>query len=313
MKGCGMPVDSNVSRRSAPRLLITGAGGMLGNGLCELALGRWEVHALYRRHEPRVGGLHPVRADLTDPVALRDLFRRVRPRAVIHAAAVSRVDACQARPHETRETNVAAAGQIARLCADLDCDLVFTSTDLVFSGLNAPYREDAAPRPVCEYGRQKAEAEALVLGHCPHALVCRLPLLFGWGPRSETTFFTQMIDALSNGRPLTLFVDEYRTPVDVRSAARGILDLLGRARGRLHLGGRTRVSRFDMGSMVADLLKIEPAAMRPVRIAEMDLPFDRAPDCSLESARAFGMGYDPTPLDLALKEAVFHFKLRARM
>ena len=300
----------NIERPVAPRLLITGAGGMLGNALCELACPQWEVYALYRQHKPRAKGIHLVRAELTDRKGLSAIFRDVSPSAVVHAAAASRVGECQDRSGETSRINVGATRHIAQLCTDLGCDLVFTSTDLVFSGLNAPYGEDAVPHPVCEYGRQKAEAETLVLQHYPEALVCRLPLLFGWGPRSEATFSTQMIDAVLNSRPLTLFADEHRTPVDVLSAARGILDLVGRSRGMLHMGGRTRVSRFDLGLMIAAALEIAPAMIRPVRIAEMDLPFDRSPDCTLDSRKAFEMGYDPTSLERAVKEAVFHFKAR---
>lgn len=298
----------NIERPVVPRLLITGAGGMLGNALCELARPQWEVHSLYRQHRPKAKGIQLVQVELTDQKGLSAIFRDVNPSAVVHAAAASRVGECQEHPAETLRINVGVAGHIAQLCADLGCDLVFTSTDLVFSGLNAPYSEDAVPHPVCEYGRQKAAAEALVLQHYPEALVCRLPLLFGWGPRSEATFSARMIDAVANRRPLTLFVDEYRTPVDVLSAARGILDLVGRARGLLHMGGRTRVSRFDLGLMVAAALEIAPTMIRPVHIADVDLPFDRSPDCTLNSRKAFERGYDPTPLERVLKEAVLQFQ-----
>ncbi len=305
-----MPCTSTDAQSDIPRLLITGAGGMLGNALCKAACGQWEIYALYRHRKPYVEGLHLVQVELTDLDALRDVFQKVRPRAVVHAAAASRVDECQARPDQTARINVEVTRLIAQLCADGGSDMVFTSTDLVFSGRNAPYSELAVPHPVCEYGRQKAEAESLVLRYCPQGLVCRLPLLFGWGPGAEATFTSQMIDAVALHRPLTLFVDEYRTPVDVLSAARGILALLGRARGLLHLGGRKRMSRFDMGLMVAEALDIEPAMIRPVRIAEVEFPFDRSPDCALESRKAFAMGYDPKRFEAALKAAVGWYQRR---
>ena len=286
---------------------------MLGNALCEVAHDQWEIFALYRHRKPKVEGLNLVQVELTDLDALSAVFRQVRPRAVVHAAAASRVDECQVRPDETARINIDVTSHMAQMCADFDCDLVFTSTDLVFSGRNAPYSEPAVPHPVCEYGRQKAAAELLALRYCPQALVCRLPLLFGWGPQTEATFTTQVIDAVVHHRPLTLFVDEYRTPVDVLSAARGLLAMLGRVRGLLHLGGRTRMSRFDMGLMVAEALEIEPTMIRPVRIADVDLPFVRSPDCSLESLTAFGMGYDPTPFEASLKEAVIWYQRRQRV
>lgn len=294
-----------------PILLITGAGGFLGHWLCTLARREWTVHALFRHHRPQVRGVHGHQADLTDRKALDRLMVTLRPTAVIHAAAVARADLCQADPAATAAINVGAAAHLAGLCAGLGTDLVFTSTDLVFDGLRPPYDEACPPSPVCVYGEQKARAEAEVLRRRPRALVCRLPLLFGLAPNAGRHFTVQMLDALVRGRSLDLFVDEFRTPVDNRSAARGLLKLLGRAGGVLHLGGRTRVSRHDLGLMMARQMGVAPDMIRAVSIDAVSMPWRRSPDCSLDSRRAYTLGYDPLPLAAALADTVQHYTTQA--
>jgi dTDP-4-dehydrorhamnose reductase len=285
---------------SKPILLVTGASGFLGHALCAAARRQWLVAAVYRRHRPRLPGIALIQADLTDPAALTGLLDRFRPRVVIHAAAAAQVGACQAEPARTEAINVAVPARLAELCAARGIDLAFTSTDLVFDGRHAPYDETCKPAPFCVYSDQKARAEAQVLRHHPEALVARLPLLLGLAPNAQANFGVRMLTAIRHNQPIDLFVDEFRTPVDTASAARGVLSLVGKVHGPLHLGGRTRLSRFDLGLRMAAALGVAPSMLRPVSLASVALPYGRAPDCSLDSRRAYGLGYDPAPLDAAL-------------
>lgn len=288
-------------------MLITGAGGLLGHPLCLLARQHWSVHAVYRSHLPRVAGVCAIQRDLADLDTLAPLLDQVRPRAVIHAAAAAQVGYCQDHPRRSEVINVQVPARLAALCADRDIPLVFTSTDLVFDGLGAPYDEQRSPAPPCAYSRQKAQAERQVLASHPEALVCRLPLMFGLAPHAHGNFVVRMLGAIARGEPLHLFVDEYRTPVDTASAARGVLAMLGRARGVLHLGGRTRVSRHELGCRMAAAMQVAPDMIIPTVMADAGLAYPRSPDCSLDSRRAYGLGYDPTPLDQAVRETVALF------
>jgi len=297
------PVDS----RAKPALLITGAGGFLGYPLTHLARQDWDVTAIYRRRQPKIENVATIQADLTDDAQMDDIFRFVRPQAIIHAAAVAQVGACQADPDGTEAINVIVPRRLAEKCARLGIDFLFTSSDLVFDGRQAPYDETAAVKPLSVYADQKIRAEENVLETYPNALVCRLPLMFGVAPDAEENFAVQMLTNMVAQRELTLFIDEYRTPVDSESAARGMLTFLGRAHGLLHLGGRTRVSRYDLGVMMAAALGIEPTMIRAAGIADLNLSTPRSPDCSLISRRAFEMGYDPAPLKQAVQRTVEQF------
>lgn len=286
------------------RLLITGASGLLGYALCRRARSSYAVYGICHRKDVSVEGVRKVRADLTDPEQRADCFRRVNPHAVIHAAALSRPNDCERDPAASDEINCQASVEIARHCARGGLPFVFTSTDLVFDGTRPPYNEDDPVSPICLYGRHKAVAEKGIRKTWPEATICRMPLMLGFAPGSGSDFLSHMVGALREKRALTLFTDEFRTPVDTESAAEGLLMALERKGVLLHLGGSQRMSRFTMGCLVADILNADHDLLKPLRIEDLPMPAPRSPDVSLSSGRARTMGYAPKDLAGFLERAV---------
>lgn len=282
-----------------PKLLITGAGGFLGWNLCREALAKWQVFGVYRSHSIRMEGVTSVSLDITDAAGLRTLFHEIQPDAVIHMAAESRPDHCQQHPSETRIINVDASANIASLCADRRIPCVFTSSDLIFDGENAPYSEADAVNPVSFYGEQKAEAETVMQARYPETVVCRMPLMFGYSEGASRGFDHQMIRTLREGKIVRLFSDEYRTPADAQSAAKGLLLAADHPCGKLHLGGRTRISRYEMGNIMARVLGADVSQIVPILQKDLILPAPRPRDVSLDSSKAYAMGYDPSDIDAA--------------
>ena len=284
------------------RLFITGAGGFLGWNLCRQLAGSWEVVGAVRSTPVDLDSVRSVALDLTDPARLRQVFREVRPEAVIHAAAASKPDHCQLHPSESARINVDVPVLLAGLCADAGVPFVFTSSDLVFDGRNPPYREEDPVSPVSIYGEQKAKAEAEILNRHPSAAVCRMALMFGDGGPGGSSFLQPMVRAMRGGKALKLFVDEVRTPLGGRDAAIGLALALGRSSGLLHLGGVERISRYDLGRLIADVFGIGEAVLIPTRQDEVSTPAPRPPDVSLDSSKARGLGFRPKPLREALRE-----------
>lgn len=290
-----------------PNLIVTGASGMLGDALCRLARRHWSVFGISRHQQIAIKDIHAVKLDLRAATEVVELVDRLQPHAIIHAAANSQVTQCEADPLGAEAINVQVPAMLAEICAQRHIDFVFTSSDLVFDGLAAPYDEQAGVHPVCAYGRQKAAAETAVLNNYPQALVCRLPLMVGLAPLALHHFCIQILLSIRDSRPIRLLVDEFRTPVDNHSAARGILALLGKSSGILHLGGRSRISRYEMGLLMADFLHTPPTMLQPITIADLDIGVSRSPDCSLVSTVAYGLGYAPAPLYDALRRLADQF------
>lgn len=280
----------------AKTLLITGASGFLGWNLCALARDAWEVTGLVWRHPAAIPGASVVCGDLTRADDLARLFADLRPAAVVHAAAMAQPDACQRDPEASRRINVEAALTLAGLAADAGVPFVFTSTDLVFDGEHPPYCEADPAAPVSVYGVQKAAAERAIRARHPGALICRLPLMFGDPGPAAASFLQGWLAAIETGRDLSLFTDEVRTPVSGRTAARAILGFVGKGEGVLHLGGRSRLSRYDFGMLLAEILGVPAARIRPTRRGDVPTPAPRPRDVSLDSGKAYALGYDPPPL-----------------
>jgi dTDP-4-dehydrorhamnose reductase len=288
------------------RLLVTGASGLLGWNLCHSPDRGWEVYGTYSTHRVSIPGVNLLKVDLTDPGAVEALFEEIRPDAVVHTAAVSDADYCQSHGAECSRINVDAAVHLASLCRHRSVPCIFTSSDLVFNGLDAPYREQDPPSPVSTYGEQKVMAETGILEAYPEALVCRMPLMFGLPGPGSKSFLLPMLGAMRAGRTLRLFVDEYRTPLSAGAAAQGLLLVLGRAGGILHLGGPERISRFDFAGRVAEIFDLNNACLIPCRQKDVVMSAPRPPDVSLESSKAYAMGFSPPPLAKQIQEIRDH-------
>lgn len=275
------------------KLLVTGASGFLGWNLCQLAKQEWEIYGTYFSHPGEIPGVTLLKFDLRDFEEMKRVFQEIQPAGVIHTAAQSSPNFCQTHPDETYAINVTASCNLAGLCADYAIPCVFTSTDMVFNGLNSPYLETDPVCPVNYYGEQKVRAEVGMLERYPMTAVCRMPLMFGIVPPSATSFIQPFIKTLREGKELSLFTDEFRTPVSGKTAASGLLLALEKVQGRIHLGGKERVSRYDFGRLLVEVLELPEIGLKACRQEDVKMAAPRPPDLSLDSSMAFSLGYTP--------------------
>lgn len=279
------------------KLLVTGASGFLGWNLCQQARTNWQVHGIYFNREVNLAGVNSYQIDLRDYDRLQQLFATIQPTAVIHTAAASKPDFCQTHPIASYSINVTASINIARLCAEYNIPCVFTSTDLVFDGTNPPYQETDAVSPITYYGEQKVAAEQKMLELHSDTTICRMPLMFGSPSPVAPSFLQPFVSNLEMGKELNLFIDEFRTPASAVTASRGLLLTLEKQfQGILHLGGKERISRYDFGLLLAEILQVSPTLIKPGKQQDVVMAAPRSPDTSLDSSKAFDLGYKPLSL-----------------
>lgn len=133
------------------KVLITGAGGQLGHDL------------LAAFADDDVVGLTHADLDVTEEPAVVAAVRDHAPDLVVHAAAFTKVDACESEPDSAWSVNAVGTWWVARACTLAGATLVYLSTDYVFDGLaGRPYTEFDAPSPQSMYGRSKEAGEQLV-------------------------------------------------------------------------------------------------------------------------------------------------------
>lgn len=261
-----------------PRVWITGAGGLIGSWLMK-------THPADRLGGVAVGWTRAL-LDLTDFAAVRERFAVDRPAAVIHAAALSKSPACQADPVRARRDNVEVTRHLAELAAEVP--FVFYSTDLVFDGRRGRYTERDAVNPLSVYAETKVEAERIVLQH-PRGLVLRTSLNAGVSPTGDRAFNEEMTLAWRAGRTLSLFEDEFRSPIPAEATARVTWDLLAiGATGVLHIAGSERLSRLQIGRLLATrAVGYEPRIEANSLKSYTGAP--RSPDTSLDSSLVEGL------------------------
>jgi dTDP-4-dehydrorhamnose reductase len=267
------------------RLLLTGASGQLGSYLLrELRQHDLSVVAWSGQRSGDLLGIPLRPVNLEDPDAVAHAFREAEPSIVIHTAAQASVAACFRDPGSAWQINSQGSRVLAELAAQAGSRLLLVSTDLVFDGERGWYREEDVPAPLSEYGRTKAAAEQSVLA-APGGVVARVSLLFGPSLNGRPAFFDQQVAALRDRKPCTLFDDEWRTPLSLACAARG-LAALARSdfQGVLHLGGPERLSRWEMGQRLAEFLGCDPSLLVAATRASVASPEPRPRDTSLDSS-----------------------------
>lgn len=270
------------------RWLVTGASGQLGGHVvAQLVRDTRPPDVLALTGKSRCGVESTARQsiDLSDDDAIRGVVRTFRPTHVIHLAAVTAVGEAYTNPRHAARVNTHATRTLAESAAEVGARLVFSSTDMVFDGQRAPYRESDPPAPLSVYGRTKADAEAALAG-VENVVVVRLPLMYGFALGGRGNTFAQQIEALRSGQSLRLFTDEFRTPIWLPDAAAAVVGL---ARsdfcGLIHVAGPQRLSRCAMVERFAELLGIDSPAFERISRLSIEAAEPRPADLSLDAAR----------------------------
>ena len=283
------------------RLLVTGASGFLGWNLCQHAKSEWTIIGTTYSNFVEITDVAIIKTDLTKVNDLKNLLSETKPSAVIHTAALSDPNICQVNRETSYKINTEASINIAGYCSDLNIPCLFTSTDLVFDGLNPPYSEEDDPSPISIYGEHKLMAENGMKNRCETVVICRMPLMFGSPGPTSSNFLQLLLRQMRKGVEVNLFVDEVRTPLSEKDAVEGLMIALERLHDIVHLGGQQRISRYEFGKLVMDVFNYESARLNPCRQIEVQMPAPRPRDVSLTNVKAIEMGFQPETLKISLK------------
>jgi dTDP-4-dehydrorhamnose reductase len=183
------------------KVLITGAGGMVGRALAEHCRTRGDEVAAFER-----AGL-----DITDEVSVREAFAGARPEAVINCAAWTDVDGCELDPQRAFLVNSQGVEILATASRAAGAVFVAVSTDYVFDGRKAEgfYTQRDDPHPLSAYGASKLEGERRAQIASARTIVVRSGWLFGSGGKN---FLAQAAARARRGEPLRAISDSYGTP-----------------------------------------------------------------------------------------------------
>ena len=154
------------------RILVLGAGGMLGHKLVQRLCRDFPVSATLRgdggrcRTPPTLAGARTYcRVDGREMTTVLRTLDDSRPDMVINCIGIVKQRDEAKEPIETIAINALFPHLLARLCAERAIRVLHFSTDCVFSGRRGPYREDDFADADDLYGRTKFLGE-LAADHC---------------------------------------------------------------------------------------------------------------------------------------------------
>lgn len=295
------------------KVAVTGANGLLGGAAVASLAGRHEVLALGRgpsRLPP--GPFSWADADLGDGRSVEAALCEFGAEAVLHAGAMTDVDACERDPATAWAVNVGGTEQVARACRATGARLVAVSTDYVFDGTAGPYGEEDVPNPRGAYARTKRCGEEAALLLAPDCAVARVAVVYSGRAGAKRTFATQVVEKLSRGEIVHAFSDQVVSPTLAENGAAMVLELLldRDFRGVLHTAGATALDRVEFALRIAERFGLS-GTVQPVRTADAKLLAPRPLRTGLRVDRAAAL-LDEQPLTIAAALDVFHAQWQSR-
>jgi len=257
------------------RLLVTGAGGMLGRAVVEAATRLGHVVQAATRAE----------LDITDAEAVRAAVRAARPEAVVNCAAYTDVDGAESHWAAAEAVNCTGAGNVAAAAAKAGAWVVHVSTDYVFDGSKRePWVESDPTGPLGVYGETKLAGEHAVAGASARHAIVRTAWLFGAGGRN---FVDTMLALGARREEVAVVTDQVGCPTWAGHLAGALVELAERPEetGIHHIAAAGSCSWNELALEVFDQAGVE-CRVRPASSEEFSRPARRPAYSVLGSERA---------------------------
>jgi len=279
----------------AKRLLITGANGLLGNKAVEFASRNYEVTPL---HHAKPLHNNSLEVDIANEEQVLDIFRRLQPDAVIHAAAETNVDKCETQKEHAWNVNVEGTRNVAEACAEASAKLIHISTDYVFDGKKGYYKEEDKPNPISYYGLTKLEGEKQVIALCKNYVILRASVIYGWHPWKQN-FATWVISQLRQNKEISVVEDHYNTPALADNLAEMALEALQRGlKGLYHVSGSERISRYEFAKQIAKTFNLDQSLVKPIKMSQLTAWIAKRPRDSSLNTNKIGSQLEAKPLNI---------------
>ena len=288
------------------KILVTGVAGQLGHDVMnELAA---------RGHEGVGSDLAPaysgiadgsavtkaayVPMDITNAAQVREVISAVHPDAVIHCAAWTAVDAAEDADKQAKvqAINVQGTANIAAVCRELDCKMMYISTDYVFNGQGeTPWDPDCKDyKPLNVYGQSKLGGELAVSGALEKYFIVRIAWVFGL---NGSNFIKTMLKLSETHDTLRVVCDQIGTPTYTYDLARLLVDMIESEKyGYYHAtneGGY--ISWYDFACEIfrqaGRATKVQPVTTAEYGVSKAARPFNSR----LDKSKLAANGFTPLP------------------
>jgi len=253
------------------RVFVTGGSGFVGSNI---------VKVFTERHGVDVVAPPRAAVDLTDRARVHESVAEARPDAIVHCAILNDLGRLYADRRAGWDAYVGATRNLVDAANAVRAKVVLVSTDWVFDGTQSGADERTPPNPINLYGVLKLASELVVAERARNGAVARISGVNGvhWArpaaPRTQDAgfgyFVASMVDALSAGRPFSVWVSEDINMIATPSLASASADLMWRIidrdrRGIFHCCGGEPVGRWRLAELAADAFGLDRSLLREGR------------------------------------------------
>ena len=217
------------------KVLVTGVAGQLGHDVMN-ELAERGIEGIGSDIAPEYSGIADgtdvtsmpyIQMDITDEKAVSAKIKEVHPDVVVHCAAWTAVDLAEDEDKvaKVRAINADGTRYIANVCKELDCKMVYISTDYVFDGQGeTPWDPDCKDyEPLNVYGQTKLEGELAVSETLEKYFIVRIAWVFG---KNGKNFIKTMLNVGKTHDKLTVVNDQIGTPTYTFDLARLLVDMI---------------------------------------------------------------------------------------
>jgi dTDP-4-dehydrorhamnose reductase len=256
---------NNESLGITERVLLLGAGGMLGCAVHDAAKARHK-HVLATDIDVNASWL--VHQDFRDLASLERLFDDFRPTVVFHLGALTDLEYCEQNPEDSWATNALGPENTALLCAKRGLTMVYISTAGIFGGEQDFFTDFDVPAPTSHYAKSKYYGELFVERKVAKYFIFRAGWMMGGGLMKDKKFINKIYKQIKGGaKELFVVADKLGTPTYTHDFANGMFRVLETGYYGLYnqvCGGSG--SRLDVAREFVRLLGLE----QEVRVTEVD-------------------------------------------
>lgn len=245
--------------------------------------------------------------EITDVDSVRKVLTTTKPHFVVNTAAYNLVAEAEKFPEKAFQINGTGVLNVARVCQDLNIQLVHYSTDYVFDGKKQkPYTEDDAPNPLNVYGSTKLAGEYFALNYCDKSFVIRVSGIYGKVPSRGKggNFITSVLKLAKERSEVKVVADETLTPTPTYHIAKNTSALLEtQAFGLYHMSCEGECSWYEFARTIWETLQLE-APLFPASVKDFPSSVKRPFYSVLENEKLNKLGINQMP---GWKEALKEF------
>ena len=230
------------------KILVTGSQGQLGE----------DIIYLFTKYNLQCIGTTRTEMDITDFKSVEMTLRKHKPDIIIHCAAYTLVDKAEIEKEECYKVNVIGTKNIVKLCKELNCKLVYISTDYVFDGKkNRPYETNDSTNPINYYGETKKDAEDIIKSNLKKYFIIRVSWLFS---RCGKNFVNTIIRLSEEKSEIKIVSDQKGSPTYTLDLAEFIYKLLEVSKveyGIYHFTNKGICSWYEFAIEIKKILDIK--------------------------------------------------------